>query len=67
MKRTVFMAIDNSDKYQLPFAIADSAKELSRKLGLSRDAVASEICHSRQKGRKNPRYIKVEYEDDEEI
>lgn len=62
--QAVYMEI-TKDEYELPIVVADSAEELARKVGRTRDAIYSSIAHSRQLGYFS-RYIRVELSDDED-
>ena len=42
------------DKYQLPLAVADSANELARILGVNQSTIIKSITH-----RKNSQYIRI--------
>ncbi len=57
----VYMLV-TQDKYELPLMVADTATELARKLGLSKDSVASAICKAKKDGRKC-KYVRVELDD----
>lgn len=59
----LYMKVTN-DKYELPVAIADSAAELARMVGVKAQTVQSCIC--RMKSGKNCGYYKIVVEDDEE-
>lgn len=50
-----------TDKYQLPVAVADSAQELARIVGATKESVYSMI--SRSERGMNTGYIKVEVEE----
>ena len=52
------------DKYEFPVAIADSAPELARMVGVKTQTVQSCIC--RVKSGKNCGYYKIVVEDEEE-
>jgi len=46
------------DKYELPVAVADTAEELGKKLGITANAIHSSMCNARKRGYKS-RYVKV--------
>lgn len=52
------------DKYEFPVAIADSAAELARMVGVKTQTVQSCIC--RTKPGENCGYFKVKVEDEDE-
>ena len=60
----VYMEV-TQDKYELPLAVADSVKELARLRNISADTIYSVMYHSRVKGFKRCKYIKVELEEGE--
>lgn len=51
------------DKYELPIAVADSAGELAKMLGVKKNTVLTKISHGKQGIRTT--YHRVEVEDDE--
>lgn len=66
MKKTQWMKVSN-DKFELPIASADSARELAKMLGISENTIYAALSHKKD-GMKTC-YIKVEIEigfDDEE-
>ena len=60
---TVWMVV-TKDEYELPVAIADTAKELARICGVSNRTVISGALRSKSGKVKKSRYIKVEIDDD---
>jgi hypothetical protein len=48
-------------------AVADSARELGRMLGLGRGTVISHISKVRQGGLKKQKYFRIEIDDEEEL
>ena len=60
---TVWMAVTR-DKYQLPYAVADSAEELGRIIGKNMNAIYSAVSHSKTRGAKWCGYVKVEVDDE---
>lgn len=58
----VYMKV-TKDKYELPVAVADSAKELAEICGTSRTNILSAIIHAKQRG-QNSVYKKVEVDDE---
>ena len=63
VRNVLYMQITR-DKYELPMAVADSAAELARMIGVKPDTVRSAMCHDKKAGHKCS-YIKVEI--DEEV
>lgn len=63
---TLYLAV-SADKYELPIAVADSACELGRMLGLGRGTVISHISKVRQGGLKKQKYFRIEIDDEEEL
>lgn len=62
--RTVWMAI-TLDKYELPYAIGDTAEELAMIVGTTSNSIRSAVSHQ-QAGRRNQvSYCKVEWEENE--
>lgn len=59
----VYMMV-TKDEYELPLAVADSAKELAEITGRSVNTIRSAICHFKRRGGFSI-YRKVEVEDDE--
>lgn len=57
----VYMEV-TKDKYELPVAVADSAKELGALIGLDAATIYSVMYHCKIKGFKC-KYIKVDLED----
>lgn len=60
---TVWMLV-TKDEFELPVAIADTAKELARICGVSNRTVISGALRSKSGKVKKSRYIKVEIDDD---
>lgn len=65
-KVAVYMAVD-LDEYELPYAVADSPKELAEICGTKADTIRSAICHVRAGRAKRSQFIRVDVEgaDDE--
>lgn len=59
----VYMEI-TLDKYELPVAVADSVKELAKLRNISADTIYNVMYHSKIKGFKRCKYIKIELEED---
>lgn len=59
----VYMAIDR-DEYELPYAIADSSKELAEMVGKSQNTIESSISRLKHGAYKTSRYIVVEVDDE---
>ena len=62
-KNYLFLRI-TQDKYQLPLAVAGSVRELARMIGVSRNTIASAICHSERQHWKKSAYVRVEVDDE---
>lgn len=60
---TVWILV-TKDEFELPVAIADTAKELARICGVSNRTVISGALRSKSGKVKKSRYIKVEIDDD---
>lgn len=60
----LYMKVTN-DKYELPVAIADSAAELARMVGVKAQTIYECISPSRIKSGKNYGYYKIAVEDDD--
>ena len=60
----VYMKV-TKDKYELPVAVASTARELEDILHLRHNSVLSALCH-REKSGKRSCYVRVRVEDDEE-
>lgn len=48
------------DEYELPEAVADTAAELAKMLGVSKNAICSSVYHFRKGNIKKTPYRKVE-------
>lgn len=59
---TLYMKV-TKDEYELPVAVAETKAELARMLGRTRESVQSAFFHAQKY--KNPTYVVVEVEDDE--
>lgn len=57
----VWVALSN-DKYRLPVAVADSAVELARMVGVTAETIRSSVYHARVNNR-NSRFVKVDIGD----
>ena len=60
--KTVWIAV-TADKYQLPIAVADTARELAEMRGTTTNNVISCALKTRQ-GKMKPKYLKIEIEED---
>lgn len=60
---TVWILV-TKDEFELPVAIADTAKELARICGVSNRTIISGALRSKSGKVKKSRYIKVEIDDD---
>lgn len=65
MKRTVYMKV-SSDKYELPMAVADSAEELSRILGVNKCTIFRAVYDYKHGTRKHSNYLKIVYDEEED-
>ena len=54
------------DKYELPVAVADSAAELARKLGVSKGSIESSASQQKRGLNLHSIYRRVEVDDEEE-
>ena len=63
---TLYLAV-SADKYELPIAVADSARELERILGLGKGTVTSHISKVRHGTLRKQKYFKIEIDDEEEL
>jgi hypothetical protein len=57
----------SQDEYRLPIAIADTAKELAEIFGTNESNVKSIASKGKHGNIKNPRYIAVEIDKEENI
>lgn len=56
MDKYLWMAV-TPDKYELPIAVADTARELSRMLGSNNNLVSKQYCqHNKNKSKKWTKY-----------
>lgn len=51
IKITIWLKVSN-DQYELPEIVADSANELAKKLGITKNCIFSAISHANKKGYK---------------
>lgn len=51
------------DKYELPLAVAESASELAKIAGVSKNTVMASVSHVKHGRKKRSKYIKVEVDD----
>ena len=56
----------SKDKFELPEAIADSARELSEKTGVSENSIYSCVSHMNAGRLKTGRFRRVEIEEDDD-
>ena len=63
-RKIIYMKVTR-DKYRLPVAVADSAKELAALCGVSPNAIYSGFSHEKRGDWKSP-YVRVVVDDDEE-
>lgn len=59
----IYMAVD-LEYYELPYAVADTAEELAKMCGVTKNNVHSAISNVKNGRVKRSRYVKVEVEDD---
>ena len=59
---TVYMEV-TKDKYELPLALADSARELSRMTGATKSTIYKSVSRIKTGKHKQGRFVKVEFED----
>lgn len=64
-KEVVYMAVD-LDEYELPYAVADSPKELAEICGTKANTISATICHVEAGRAKRSRFIRVEIEEDDD-
>ena len=62
-KIKIYMKV-TKDRYSLPVAVADSAKELAALCGVSPNAIYSGFSHEKRGDWKSP-YVKVVVDDDD--
>lgn len=60
----VYMVVTD-DIYEFPLVIADTAQALADKVGTTKNSVLSAISHAKA-GRSHSRFVKVEWEDEED-
>ena len=65
MAEYVWMKV-TEDEYEFPVAIADSARELARILGIKTNSIYSRISHVRYGRNQYTTYKKVRIDEDEE-
>lgn len=59
----IYMAVD-LEYYELPYAIADTAEELAKMCGVTKNNVYSTISHVKSGRYQRGRYVKVEVDDE---
>ena len=64
MKNTIYMMVSH-DKYELPLAVADSAKELADMCGVMEHTIYTMISHAKLNG-NFCQYVRVEVDEDED-
>lgn len=67
MSSIVYMAV-SKDKYHLPIAVADTARELARLTGVKTETIYSEIARFKSgklHGQRNQRFFRIELEDED--
>ena len=62
----VWMMI-SKDKYELPIAVADTASELAKIVGKTKNHIQSEVSHYEHGRLKRPRFVRVRLEDGDSI
>ncbi len=63
MTRKVYIAV-SKDKFELPYAVADTKAELARLCGVSKNSIASAISKTKHEGKKFS-YKEVEIDDED--
>lgn len=66
MSRNVVYMEVTRDEYELPVAVADSAKELAQIVGKNRGSILSQISHEKSGKVKRSIYKRVKIDGDEE-
>lgn len=61
----VYMAV-SEDEYELPELVADSANELAKAMGVTRNTVDSQVSRRKHGIVQRSKYVAVEIEDDED-
>lgn len=59
----IYMAVD-LEYYELPYAVADTAEELAKMCGVTKNNVYSTISHVKSGRYERGRYVKVEVDDE---
>ena len=57
-----WMAVE-ADEYELPLAVADTAEELGRMVGLKKNSIIDSVLKNRNGREKGEKYIKVRREE----
>lgn len=65
MKKKYIYMLVTKDKYELPLAVADSAEELGRILGIPSSRIRTAMSKARERGYRS-RYVRVEYQGKED-
>lgn len=58
MKKIVWMKVTH-DKYELPVAVADTAEELAKICGTTKNCICSSMSHAKNGRKKWTPYVKV--------
>ncbi len=53
------------DRYELPVAVADTARELAEIVGVKKQGICKAVMKARRNEVKRVRFVKVEVEDEE--
>lgn len=54
-----------NDKYQLPLAVADTSSQLAELCGVNKEVIFRQINRQKANPKVKPRYVRVEYMDEE--
>ena len=60
----LWMKVTN-DKYQLPLVVADTSSQLAELCGVNKEVIFRQINRQKKNPKVKPRYIRVEYMDEE--
>ena len=65
MNKYLYLAV-SSDRYELPYAVADSVEQLSRMIGVNKKTIWSHIGHAQKRKWKRHKYMRIEIDETEE-
>ena len=60
----LWMKVTN-DEYQLPLAVADTSSQLAELCGVNKEVIFRQINRQKTNPKVKPRYVRVEYGDEE--